>query len=104
MQVSPNAGQGEASVSVVVAENPAAIDRSGFLVVNGSRVAVSQIAAACRFELGSSSSRVSPRAVLSRFQCPLSRNADGMHPATCRGCGSRAQRPQAVGAQSSSLT
>jgi hypothetical protein len=60
MQVSPNSGQGEASVSVVVAENPTAIDRSTALVVNGSRVAVSQVAAPCRFELGSSSSRVSP--------------------------------------------
>jgi hypothetical protein len=60
MQVTPNSGQGESSVSVVVAENPAAIDRSAALVVNGSRVAVSQDAAPCRFELGSSSSRVSP--------------------------------------------
>jgi hypothetical protein len=60
MEVSPNSGQGEASVSVVVAENPAAIDRSATLVVNGSRVAVSQDAAPCRFELGSSFSRVSP--------------------------------------------
>jgi Viral BACON domain len=60
MQVSPSSGQGEASVSVVVAENPVASDRSGALVVNGSRVAVSQVAAPCRFELSSSSSRVSP--------------------------------------------
>src|SRR5687767_13654694 len=36
VQVSPNSGQGEASVSVVVAENPAAINRSAALVVNGS--------------------------------------------------------------------
>jgi Viral BACON domain/Putative binding domain, N-terminal len=58
VHVTPDSGQGEASVSVVVAENPAAIDRSAALVVNGSRVAVSQQAAACRFELANSSSRV----------------------------------------------
>ena len=58
VRVTPDSGQGEASVSIVVAENPAAIDRSGVLVVNGNRVAVSQQAAACRFELASSSSRV----------------------------------------------
>ena len=60
VQVTPNSGQGEASVAVVVAENPAAINRSAALVVNGSRVAVSQDAAPCRFELASSSSRVPP--------------------------------------------
>ena len=59
IQVAPNSGQGEGSVSVAVAENPAAIERAAALVVNGSRVAVSQDAAPCRFELGSSSSRVS---------------------------------------------
>jgi len=58
VRVSPDSGQGEASISVVVAENPAAIDRSAALVVNGSRVAVSQQAAACRFALANSSSRV----------------------------------------------
>ena len=58
VRVTPDSGQGEASVSVVVAENPAAIDRSGVLVVNGNRVAVSQQAAACWFELANSSSRV----------------------------------------------
>ena len=58
MRVTPDSGQGEASVSVVVAENPAAIDRSAVLVLNGSRVAVSQQAAACRFDLANSSSRV----------------------------------------------
>jgi len=58
VRVTPESGQGESSVSVVVAENPAAIDRSAVLVLNGSRVAVSQQAAACRFELANSSSRV----------------------------------------------
>ena len=58
VRVTPDSGQGEASVSVVVAENPAAIDRSAVLVLNGSRVAVSQQAAACRFDLANSSSRV----------------------------------------------
>ena len=61
VRVTPESGQGEASVSVVVAENPAAIDRSAALVVNGNRVAVSQQAAACRFELANSSSRVPPQ-------------------------------------------
>jgi hypothetical protein len=60
VRVIPESGQGEASVSVVVAENPAAIDRSAALVVNGNRVAVSQQAAACRFELANSSSRIPP--------------------------------------------
>jgi Viral BACON domain/Putative binding domain, N-terminal len=58
VRVTPESGQGEASVSVVVAENPAAIARSAALVVNGSRVAVSQQAAACRFELPNASTRV----------------------------------------------
>jgi hypothetical protein len=60
IQVRPNSGQGQADVSVEVAENPAAIERSATLVVSTSRVTVTQKAAACRFELGSSSSRVSP--------------------------------------------
>ena len=60
LQVSPSSGQGETAVSVAVAENPAAINRSATLVVNGTRVAVSQNPAPCRFELSSSSARLSP--------------------------------------------
>jgi hypothetical protein len=70
MQVTPNSGQGQASVSVVVAENAAAIERSAALVVNGTRVAISQEAAPCRFELGSSSSRVPPEG--GPFKVPVS--------------------------------
>ena len=60
IHVSPNSGQGQASVSVDVAENPAAIERSTTLAVSANRVTITQRAAACRFELGSSSSRLSP--------------------------------------------
>lgn len=60
VQITPASGQGEASVSVVVAENPAAIARSAAMLVNGSRVTVSQDAAPCRFDLNSTSVRVSP--------------------------------------------
>ena len=60
IQISPSSGQGEASVSVEVAENPAAIQRSTTVIVAENRVTVTQEAAPCRFELGSSSSRVSP--------------------------------------------
>ena len=70
VQVAPNSGQGEASVAVVVAENPAAINRSAALVVNGNRMAVSQDAAPCRFELVSSSSRVPPEG--GPFKVPVS--------------------------------
>jgi Viral BACON domain len=59
VQVNPNSGQGEASITVAVAENPAALTRTAALVLNGNRVSLSQEAAPCRFELGSSSSRVS---------------------------------------------
>ena len=59
VQVTPNAGQGDGSITVAVAENPAAVTRTAALVLNGNRVSLSQEAAPCRFELGSSSSRVS---------------------------------------------
>ena len=60
IQVRPTSGQGPASVNVDVSENPAAIERSAALVLSDSRVTVTQEAAPCRFELGSSSSRVAP--------------------------------------------
>jgi hypothetical protein len=58
IQVRPASGQGPASVSVDVSENRAAIERSTTLVLSDSHVTVTQQAAPCRFELGSSSSRV----------------------------------------------
>jgi hypothetical protein len=58
VQVTPSTGRGEAPVSVVVAANPAAIERSAVLAMNGMRVPVSQQAAPCRFELGSSSTEI----------------------------------------------
>src|SRR5829696_8470084 len=61
IQVRPTAGQGPASVSVDVSENPAAIERSTALVLSDSRVTVTQEPAPCHFELGSSSSRVVPQ-------------------------------------------
>ena len=60
VRVTPDSGQGEASVSIVVAKTRPRSIESGVLVVNGSRVAVSQQAAVCRFELANSSSRVPP--------------------------------------------
>lgn len=59
VQVTPDSGQGDGSITVAVAENPAAITRAGALVLNGNRVPLSQEAAPCRFELRSSNSRVS---------------------------------------------
>jgi hypothetical protein len=59
IQVTPNSGQGQASVSVAIAENPAASERSAAVGLNASRVTVTQQAAPCRFELGGSSSRLS---------------------------------------------
>jgi hypothetical protein len=59
VQVAPGAGQGDASISVVVAPNPAGIERSAILSMNGSSVPVSQQAAPCRFELGSASTQIS---------------------------------------------
>ena len=70
IQVRPTSGQGRASVSVDVSENPAAIERSTALVLSDSRVTVTQEAAPCRYELGSSSSRLSPEG--GSFQVPVS--------------------------------
>jgi hypothetical protein len=61
IQVRPTSGQGPASVSVDVSENPAALERSAALVLGDNRVTVTQEPAPCRFELGSGSSRVAPQ-------------------------------------------
>ena len=56
--LSPNAGQGEAQVTVSVAANDTAVARSGAIVVNGARLTVNQEPAACRFDLDRSSAEV----------------------------------------------
>jgi hypothetical protein len=59
VQVAPPSGQGGASLTVMVAENPAAVARSAAIVLNDNRVMVAQDAAACRFDLPTSSARIS---------------------------------------------
>ena len=58
LQVSPRSGQGEAPLTLTVAENTVAAARSGAIVVNDTRVAVTQQAAPCRFSLSRSSAQV----------------------------------------------
>ena len=58
LALSPDAGQGEAQVTVVVAANDTALARSGAIAVNGARVTVNQEAAACRFDLDRSSAQI----------------------------------------------
>jgi hypothetical protein len=70
IQVRPSSGQGPASVSVDVSENPAAAERSTALVISDSRVTVTQEPAPCRFELGGSSSRIAPQG--GPFKVPVS--------------------------------
>ena len=60
VQVSPSTGQGEASISVVVAENTVASARAAEIVVNDARVSLAQEAAPCRFQLGSSAVSATP--------------------------------------------
>jgi hypothetical protein len=55
---SPEAGQGEAQVTVAVAANDTPVARSGAITVNGARVTVNQEAAACRFDLDRSSAQI----------------------------------------------
>jgi hypothetical protein len=56
--LSPDAGQGEAQVTVAVAANDTPVARSGAITVNGARVTVNQEAAACRFDLDRSSAQI----------------------------------------------
>jgi hypothetical protein len=58
LALSPDAGQGEAQVTVAVAANDTAVARSGAIIVNGARVTVNQEAAACRFDLDRSSAQI----------------------------------------------
>ena len=52
LQVSPGSGQGETPLTLTAAENPDPSQRSGSLMLNGQRVAVTQEAAPCRYTLG----------------------------------------------------
>jgi hypothetical protein len=58
-QVTPASGQGEASVTLTVAENPEARQRSGVLVVNDNRLNLIQEAAPCRFTVSPAIIRLS---------------------------------------------
>ena len=58
IQLSPNAGQGEASVTLIVAENPIASRRSSAILINDARVNVAQDPAPCRYQLNGSSAQM----------------------------------------------
>jgi hypothetical protein len=58
VQVAPATGQGASQVTVVVAANDAAVARSAAIDLNGTRVTLSQAAAACRFEVRPRSAQV----------------------------------------------
>jgi hypothetical protein len=58
-KVAPAAGQGQATVSVTVSANPDASVRSGAIAINETRLSLTQEAAPCRFQLGSSQSQMS---------------------------------------------
>jgi Putative binding domain, N-terminal/Viral BACON domain len=58
VQVAPETGQGAGQVTVVVAANDAAVARTAAIDLNGTRVTVTQAAAACRFELRPRSAQV----------------------------------------------
>ena len=60
IQVSPASGQGEASLTLTVAENAAGSSRSGTVALNEARMAIAQEPAPCRYELSQSNVRVSP--------------------------------------------
>lgn len=58
-QVAPASGQGQTSLAVTVGANPDASVRSGVIAVNDARLSLTQEAAPCRFQLGSSRSQIS---------------------------------------------
>jgi hypothetical protein len=51
VQVSPSSGQGEGSLTVTVAANPEGRSRTGAVIVNGTRLNLSQEAAPCRYDV-----------------------------------------------------
>jgi hypothetical protein len=57
--VEPATGQGQGTIVVNVATNPAASTRSGTIVVNDTRLSVTQEPAPCTFRLGSPSAQIS---------------------------------------------
>jgi hypothetical protein len=58
VHVAPESGQGAGQVTVVVAANEAAVARTAGIDLNGTRVSLTQDAAACRFELRPRSAQV----------------------------------------------
>ena len=54
VRVSPTTGQGEAPVTLTVSSNPDASVRTGSVLINNTRLSLTQEAAPCRFQLGSS--------------------------------------------------
>ena len=59
IHLTPASGQGEAQVTLTIAENLETQPRNGAVVVNGERLTVAQQAADCQFELSTSSIVVS---------------------------------------------
>jgi hypothetical protein len=97
LALSPDAGQGEAQVTVAVAANDTAVARSGAIAVNGARVTVNQEAAACRFDLDRSSAQIAADggrvqiAIRTRAGCAwkVSSPVPWVSSATAAGSGSR---------------
>jgi hypothetical protein len=58
-QVAPASGQGQSPLAVTVVANPNASTRSGVIAINDTRLSLTQEAAPCRFQLGSSRSQLS---------------------------------------------
>jgi hypothetical protein len=58
LQVSPASGQGEAAIVLTAIANPQALSRTGNLVVNGTRYAITQAASPCTFTLTPTSTSV----------------------------------------------
>src|SRR3954463_5928243 len=58
VQLSPESGQGEGQVMVVIAANDTPAARSGAIIVNGARMSVNQQPAACRFDLDRASAQL----------------------------------------------
>jgi hypothetical protein len=59
VEVSPTNGQGEASITLTVAENPEGRSRTGAILVNDNRLSLSQDAAPCRYEVTPPTMRLS---------------------------------------------
>jgi hypothetical protein len=75
IQLSPTAGQGEASITLTAAANPQGIARNGNIAVNGSQVAVTQAAAPCTYSLDPADVTI-----------PAAGGSTGTHVETLAGC------------------